>query len=901
MRRKFFLFFLLILAIPVVAYIGFPWYAKPVLNLMLGGNNLTINALHVDRPNWNSIFVRELSVDRAGIGQITVTGARIHFRGPGEKLGEKPGEKFRGKFRGKFSEFGIFVEEMTVALSPMEENVDQREKSPQLADYLPENFLPRIPTVSLTVHAARIDRSIEGQQVSLAKFENARLTNYPDGLDLSVIMIGEKQHVFFLSVTPDNKVAFAINPAAIDRIKLQLTGLLGNSAEGITFKSAVDADFRQPIYFNTRLDETLGGFVGRFRSETQSTFANLPVDELLNHPIIDARGFVEADMKNTARGIKLKTATAFRLNLDGINWEANLAALPGSRSGTLMLELPHDNKQHRFNVILPEPIKVSGTSESKSAVNAAPNSIIDLRYLVDDTPIGNARFSAIKWNGLLPDDKGFNASLNADIDADGKNLLALTGIDAIQLDDSALHLSTDAELQSGLIKLNIKDDTKLLAGKVSSNNTVLNSVDITIPPREMVIDVENTSTSSIPFTLTAKNLISHDYQISPVRINGETILDRSQARFNLINEKADLRKGGKGRRYKFPPYQVTGELDLQEQTLGGVNLQLLNQCDKQLLSATWKPNGLLSVITEHTFSKQESLRRWLNLQALTADIQQGELTSSLEWDTGKANAAPRINVAISQTDITGSLGIFDNVQLLLSTPEAKSNSDYTLEASASNVNIGTDITDFKLHTGFTHSDAGLTARIHEVSGKLLGGRAFIENQQWTLGQPSLIDLHLENLDLAELVKTQNIESITTTGQVTGVIPIKLDRDGGFSLASGKLSDINGGTIRYQSALTESEGLNEQLQLTLDVLRNFNYEVLNTQIAYDDGNLLLQSNILGSNPDVAGGQKIDLNLNTEVNLKSAFQAMRLQAGLEAQVENLFAAGTESSLPFCQQPL
>lgn len=891
MRRKFFLFFLLILAVPVAAYIGFPWYAKPALNLVLSGNNFTIDTLHVDRPTWNSIFVRELGVDHAGIGQITVTGAEIHFR---------------GKFSEKFSEFGIFVEEMTVTLSPSEEDIDQQEKSPQLAEYLPENFLPRIPTVGLTIHAVRIDRSIDNQPVPLAKFEKARLTNYPDGLDLSVILIGEKQHVFFLSITPDNKLAFAVNPAAVDRIKLQSTGLFGNSPEGITFKSAVDADFRQPIYFNTRLDETFGGFVGRFRSEMQFTFANLPLDELLNHPVIDARGFVEADMKNTARGIKLKTSTAFRTNLDGNNWDANFAALPASGSGALMLEMPHDNKQHMINVVLPKPIKVNGTLESQSAVNASPESLVEVRYLVDDISIAKARFSAIKWNGFLPDNKEFNASLNADIDADSKNLLALMDIDAIQLHDSALRFSTGVELHSGLIKLNIKDNTKLLAEKVAGNNTVFDSVDITIPPQEVLIDIEGVSTNPIPFMLTAEKLITNDYLISPVRIDGEVVLGKSQARFNLITGKTDLRKGGKSKggkakRYKIPPYRVAGELDLQESALAGVNLQLLNQCDKQLLNAKWTPNGILAVTTEHTFSTQESLRRWLNLQALTADIQQGRLTGRLEWDTGKTNAAPRINVAINQTDITGSLGTFDNVQLLLSTPEAKSNSDYTLEASASNVNIGTDITDLVLRTGFTHSEAGLTARIHEVSGKLLGGRAFIENQQWTLGQPSLIDLHLENLDLAELVKTQNIESITTTGQVTGVIPIKLDKDGGFSLAGGKLSDINGGTIRYQSTLAESEGLNEQLQLTLDVLKNFKYEVLNTQIAYDDGNLLLQSNILGSNPDVAGGQKIDLNLNTEVNLKSAFQAMRLQAGLEAQVENLFAAGTESSLPFCQQPL
>lgn len=883
MRRKFLLFFLLILAVPVAAYIGFPWYAKPLLNLALSGENITIDTLHLDRPDWNSIVIQELSLDHAGTGRVSVMDADIHFSK-------------------RFSDFKILIEEVTVALSPAGEYIDKQEESPLLAEYLPESFLPRIPTVGLTVQAVRIDRVTDSQNIPLARLENARLTNNPDGLDLSVILIGEKkQHAIFVSITPDNKFALAVNPAAVDRIKLQLTGLFGNLPEGITFKSAANAHFRQPIYFNSHLDETLGGFVGRFRSETQVTFANLPLDEILSRPVVNARGLIESNFRNSARGIKVKTAAAFQFNLDRTDWEVSLATLPGSGPDALKFEMAHDNKQHAVSVVLPSPVKLSGTSKSNRVINTNSGSDIEIHYMVDDAAIARARLNDIDWNGLLTDNNEFNASLNADIDADAKNLLTLAGTKDVQLLDSALRVSAGVELRGGLIKLNIKDNTNLLAQKLTGNNIELNSVDITIPRQEAVIDFESISTSPISFILKAENLISNSYKISPVRINGEALLTESQARFNLINEKAGLRKGGKGKSYNIPPYRIVGELDLRESTLAGVNLQLLNQCDKQLLSAKWKPKGLLAIATEHTFSERDSLRRWLNLGDLTADIPQGRLTANLEWETGRANASPQVSVALSEADITGSLGTFDNVQLLLSTLEAKSNGKYTLEGSASNVNIGTDVTNLVLRTGFTHSEAGLTARIHEVSGKLLGGRAFIKDQQWTLGQPSLIDLHLEKLDLAELVKTQNIESITTTGQLTGVIPIKLDKEGGFSLASGKLSDINGGTIRYQSALAESEGLNDQLQLTLDVLRNFEYEVLDTQIAYDDGNLVLQSNILGSNPDVAGGQKIDLNLNTEVNLKSAFQAMRLQAGLEAQVENLFAAGKESSLPFCQQPL
>lgn len=884
MRRKFLLSFLLLLAIPVAVYIGFPWFAKPVLNLMLSGKNLTIDTLQVNRPDWNSIVIQELRLDYAGLGQIAIAGADIHFR-------NWP------------SEYQILIEQITVVLAAAED-ADKQEASPRLAEYLPENLLPRIPTVGLTVHAIHIDRADDNHQVPLARLENARLTNSPDGLDLSVIMIREKKHAIFLTATPDNKFALAMNPAAVDRFKLQLTGLFGNSSNGIKVKSAVDTDFRQPIYFNTRLDDTLGGFVGRFRSEMQVTIANLPIDEILARPVVNARGLIEANFRNPARGIKLETGMAFQLKLDRNDWEIDLATLPGSASDALKLEMEHDNKQHTVNIVLPKPIKLNGTQESNSIINANPESVIEVRYQANESFIASARLDDINWNGFYPDENEFSASLNVDIDANARNLLALMNMKAVQLYNSTLRFSTGVELRSGLFKLNIKENTNLLAERLISNQTVLNSVNITLPPQEIIVDFDRISTTPIGFTFNVDDLTSNNYQIALVRINGEALLNKSQVRFSLINEKAGLRKSdkdSKSRSYNIPPYRVVGELDLQNSTLAGVNSQLLNQCDKPILNAKWQPNGNVTISADHTFSKQDSLRRWLNLRELTADIPQGRLVANLEWDTSETDAPPRINVALSQADITGSLGIFDNVQLLLSTPKSKSNGKYTLEASADNVNIGTDVTDMILQAGFTRSEAGVTAQIHEVSGKLLGGRAFIENQQWTIGQPSLIDLHLENLDLAELVKTQDIESITTTGQLTGVIPIKLNKDGDFSLAGGRLSDINGGTIRYQSTPAESEGLNEQLQLTLDVLRNFKYDVLNTQIEYDDGNLVLKSNIQGSNPDVAGGQEIDLNLNTEVGLKSAFQAMRLQAGLEAQVENLYATGTESSLPFCQQPL
>ena len=84
------------------------------------------------------------------------------------------------------------------------------------------------------------------------------------------------------------------------------------------------------------------------------------------------------------------------------------------------------------------------------------------------------------------------------------------------------------------------------------------------------------------------------------------------------------------------------------------------------------------------------------------------------------------------------------------------------------------------------------------------------------------------------------------------------------------------TVAYQAA---SLGLNnnEDLDgLALDLLTDFNYRQLGSDVALDrDGNLLLGLSLAGHNPGQFSGRAVQFNINLEQNLGPLLQSLRLR--------------------------
>ena len=113
-------------------------------------------------------------------------------------------------------------------------------------------------------------------------------------------------------------------------------------------------------------------------------------------------------------------------------------------------------------------------------------------------------------------------------------------------------------------------------------------------------------------------------------------------------------------------------------------------------------------------------------------------------------------------------------------------------------------------------------------------------------------------------------------------------DGRVTIESGYLRALPpGGHIRYranESTLALANN-NSELALALDLLSDFQYQLLTSEVQLDKaGNLLLGLSLEGNNPGLYEGQAIRFNINVEQNLDPLLQSLRIGDNLEQRIED-----------------
>ena len=140
--------------------------------------------------------------------------------------------------------------------------------------------------------------------------------------------------------------------------------------------------------------------------------------------------------------------------------------------------------------------------------------------------------------------------------------------------------------------------------------------------------------------------------------------------------------------------------------------------------------------------------------------------------------------------------------------------------------------------------------------------------------------------LADLVALQQGQEIEALGLLEGELPVEISA-GRIIVTDGYLRSVPpGGTIRYvanEAALALAEG-SDELSLALDLLSNFEYQVLATEVTLDRrGNLLLGLSLAGRNPGKFEGRPVNFNINLEQNLDPLLQSLRMSDSLVDQIE------------------
>ncbi len=145
-------------------------------------------------------------------------------------------------------------------------------------------------------------------------------------------------------------------------------------------------------------------------------------------------------------------------------------------------------------------------------------------------------------------------------------------------------------------------------------------------------------------------------------------------------------------------------------------------------------------------------------------------------------------------------------------------------------------------------------------------------------------LKLEGISLPSILEMYPQNKITATGILDGDIPLLIDSDG-ISVQAGKLQARSpGGIIRYVDLEGLAASKNKQIKLVAQVLQNFHYQKLSSDLELNkNGDLMLVLKLSGQNPDLNFNQTTNVNLNVQENIYSLFNSLKIISGLDSKIE------------------
>ena len=179
-------------------------------------------------------------------------------------------------------------------------------------------------------------------------------------------------------------------------------------------------------------------------------------------------------------------------------------------------------------------------------------------------------------------------------------------------------------------------------------------------------------------------------------------------------------------------------------------------------------------------------------------------------------------------------------------------------------------------------------RLDAFSATMFGGEVVLPTAQtWDFGASSnQLTLQARQWQLGEIVALQQNKDIQAQGTLEGELPLTIS-NGRIIIDTGFLRALPpGGWIRYRpdeenGAVAESSS---ELALALDLLDDFQYQVLNSEVHLDEaGTLSLDLSLEGNNPGYYDGQAVNFNIHLEQNLDPLLQSLRLSDNLVNKIE------------------
>jgi hypothetical protein len=216
------------------------------------------------------------------------------------------------------------------------------------------------------------------------------------------------------------------------------------------------------------------------------------------------------------------------------------------------------------------------------------------------------------------------------------------------------------------------------------------------------------------------------------------------------------------------------------------------------------------------------------------------------------------------------------------------------EVNIASIKAGVDVTDLAMTVeGQWNLDGKLPlVEVRNIRCGLLGGTATSQGVRADLGAPPYgLTVLVRELDLHKILSLEQQKGLQGTGVLDGTIPLTMSSHG-LSVKDGSFeARPPGGVIQYaasQEAAQTVTQANANMQIVLQALNNFHYNVLQVGAQYaESGMLQLQARLEGKNPDQKRSPPIHFNLTVQENIPALLKSLRLVNDLEDSVRRKFS--------------
>ncbi len=199
-------------------------------------------------------------------------------------------------------------------------------------------------------------------------------------------------------------------------------------------------------------------------------------------------------------------------------------------------------------------------------------------------------------------------------------------------------------------------------------------------------------------------------------------------------------------------------------------------------------------------------------------------------------------------------------------------SDGLMPFSLASIDLGIPIESIAFQYGIDTRATRLD--VQGIEARVFGGRVHSTGFafDWSAASNS-VTVDVERIDISRMLDMAAYDSVQATGFISGTIPITLAGNKP-SVGAGRLRvEAPGGAIHYSPESGVNTG-NAALDLVNQALSNYQYSLMETEVEYlPTGELELGIKLQGRNPDLNGGQRINLNLNISDNIPALLRSLQ----------------------------